>query len=43
VSTRVLSGEVPVAEDEPEEVVAALDAALSEVLVDLVRWTVGKV
>jgi cholesterol transport system auxiliary component len=43
VSTRVLTSEAPVASDQPEDVVAALDAALNEMLVDLVRWTVSKV
>lgn len=43
VSTRVLTGRAPVMRDDAADVVAALDAALNEVLADLVRWTVGKV
>lgn len=43
VASRTLTGEAAVARDDAEDVVAALNAALGEVLVDLVRWTVGKV
>lgn len=43
VATRILTGEAPVARDEASDVVAAVDAALNQVLVELVRWTVGKV
>lgn len=43
VATRVLSGAVPVARDDAPNVVAALNAALDQVLVDLVTWTVGEV
>ena len=43
VATRVLSAETPVTDDGAEGVVAALDATLGQVLVDLVRWTVEKV
>lgn len=43
VATRVFKGEAPAARDEAGYVVAAVDAALNQVLIDLVRWTVGKV
>jgi len=43
VATRVLSAEAPVGNDDVEDVVAALNAALDQVLIDLVRWTVEKV
>lgn len=43
VATRVLTGEAPVGADDATGVVAAVDAALNEVLVSLVRWTVSKV
>lgn len=43
VSTRVLTGEAVVGDDDAADVVAGLDAALNEVLVELVRWTTSKV
>ncbi len=43
VATRVLTGEAPVIEDDAGDVVAALDVALDQVLVELVNWTVSAV
>jgi cholesterol transport system auxiliary component len=43
VAQRVLTGSAPVYRDDARNVVAALDAALNQVLVELVSWTVSKV
>ena len=39
VAVKTLTGDAPVSEDTAEAVVAGVDAALSNVLVELVRWT----
>jgi cholesterol transport system auxiliary component len=39
VATRTITGNAPVSENTATAVVAGLDAALGEVLVELVRWT----
>jgi cholesterol transport system auxiliary component len=39
VATRTITGNAPVAANNADAVVAGLDAALAEVLVELVRWT----
>jgi cholesterol transport system auxiliary component len=39
VAVKSLTGDAPVGEDTAEAVVAGVDAALSNVLVELVRWT----
>lgn len=39
VAVRTLTGDAPVAEDTAEGVVAGVDSALSQVLIELVRWT----
>lgn len=39
VATRVVKGEAPVAKDDAASVVAGVNAALDEVLIELVRWT----
>jgi len=41
VATRTLTGDAAVAANTPDAVVAGLDAAMSQVLVELVRWTVS--
>jgi cholesterol transport system auxiliary component len=43
VSNRVFTGEAPVAKDTAAAVVDGLNAAISRVLVDIVRWTVTRV
>jgi cholesterol transport system auxiliary component len=43
VSNRVFTGEAPVAKDNAASVVDGLNAAISKVLVDIVRWTVTRV
>lgn len=41
VAAKVFHGEAPVADDTAEDVVAGVDAALAEVLIELVRWTLS--
>lgn len=41
VAAKVFHGEAPVADETAEDVVAGVDAALAEVLIDLVRWTLS--
>jgi cholesterol transport system auxiliary component len=41
VATRTITGDAAVAANTPDDVVAGLDAALSQVLIELVRWTLG--
>ncbi|MCB1487699.1 MAG: membrane integrity-associated transporter subunit PqiC [Bauldia sp.] len=41
VATRTITGDASVSEDTAEGVVAGVDAALSQVLVELVRWTLS--
>lgn len=41
VAAKVFHGEAPVAGDTAEDVVAGVDAALADVLIDLVRWTLS--
>ena len=41
VATRTLTGDAAVMENTADGVVAGLDAALSQVLVELVRWTLS--
>ncbi len=41
VATRTLTGDAPVKDDTAAGVVAGVNAALSDVLVDLVRWTLS--
>ncbi|SDB41311.1 cholesterol transport system auxiliary component [Bauldia litoralis] len=41
VAVRTLTGDAAVHEDSAEGVVAGVDAALSQVLIELVRWTLG--
>ncbi len=41
VGTRTITGDAAVAANTPDDVVAGLDAAMSQVLVELVRWTVS--
>ena len=41
VTAKVFHGEAPVADDTAEDVVAGVDAALAEVLIELVRWTLS--
>jgi cholesterol transport system auxiliary component len=41
VATRTITGDAAVAANTPDHVVAGLDAAMSEVLIELVRWTLG--
>lgn len=41
VAVKTLTGDAPVAQDTAEGVVAGVDAALSQVLVELVRWTLS--
>lgn len=43
VANRVFTGEAPVPKDTASAVVQGLDAAISKVLVDIVRWTVGRI
>ena len=43
MSTKILTGEAPVERDNAAEVVAGVDAALNDVLVELVRWTVSRI
>lgn len=43
VSSKILTAQAPVARDSASGVVAGVDAALNEVLVDLVSWTVGRI
>jgi cholesterol transport system auxiliary component len=43
VSNRVFTGEAPVAKDNAASVVEGLNAAISNVLINLVRWTVTRV
>lgn len=43
VSTKILTGEAAVEQDNAADVVAGVDAALNDVLVALVRWTVGQI
>jgi cholesterol transport system auxiliary component len=43
VSTKILSAEAPVEKDNAAGVVAGVDAAMNEVLVALVSWTVGRI
>lgn len=43
VATRTLTGNAPVTANSAEAVVAGLDAAMAEVLVELVRWTLKAV
>lgn len=43
VATQVLAGEAPAAQDNAQGVVAALNQALDQVLIELVQWTVNKV
>jgi cholesterol transport system auxiliary component len=43
VSSKILTAEAPVAKDSAPAVVAGVDAAMNEVLVDLVSWTVGRI
>jgi cholesterol transport system auxiliary component len=42
-ATRKLVGEAPVGRDDAKEVVAGLNAAMDQVLVELVNWTVSQV
>ena len=41
VAAKVFHGEATVADDTAEDVVAGVDAALAEVLIELVRWTLS--
>jgi cholesterol transport system auxiliary component len=41
VATRTLTGDAAVTENTADGVVAGLDAALSQVLIELVRWTLS--
>ena len=41
VAAKVFHGEAMVADDTAEDVVAGVDAALAEVLIELVRWTLS--
>ena len=41
VATRTITGDAAVAANTPDQVVAGLDAAMSQVLIELVRWTLG--
>jgi cholesterol transport system auxiliary component len=41
VATRTITGDAAVPANNPDTVVAGLDAAMSQVLVELVRWTLG--
>jgi cholesterol transport system auxiliary component len=43
VATKTLTSQTEVVSDDAPHVVAAVDTALNEVLVELVRWTVGNV
>jgi cholesterol transport system auxiliary component len=43
VATRTLTGDAPVVRGTATEVAAGLDAAMSVVLIELVRWTLGVV
>ena len=43
VSTRILTGEAPVERDSAASVVAGVDAALNDVLIELVSWTVKRI
>lgn len=43
VATRVFTGDVPVPENTPGGVTAALDAAFQQVLADVVRWTASRI
>lgn len=43
VSSQILSAEAPVEKDRAASVVAGVDAALNEVLVELVSWTVSRI
>jgi cholesterol transport system auxiliary component len=43
VSTKILTAEAPVTKDSAAGVVAGVDTALNEVLVELVSWTVGRI
>lgn len=41
VATRTITGDAAVGANTPDQVVAGLDAAMSQVLIELVRWTLG--
>ena len=43
VSSKILTAEAPVANDSAAGVVAGVDAAMNEVLVGLVSWTIGRI
>jgi cholesterol transport system auxiliary component len=43
VATKILTGEAPVERDTAVAVVAGVNAAMNDVLIDLVRWTLGRV
>jgi cholesterol transport system auxiliary component len=43
VSSKILSADAPVTKDNAANVVAAVDAAMNKVLVDLVSWTIGRI
>jgi cholesterol transport system auxiliary component len=43
VSTKILAAEAPVTKDSAAGVVAGVDTALNEVLVELVSWTIGRI
>ena len=43
VSTKILTAEAPVTKDSAAGVVAGVDTALNEVLVELVSWTIGRI
>lgn len=43
VASRVLTGQTAVVSDAAPDVIAAINAAMNDVLVELVRWTIGRV